>query len=106
MRYQSDLGKVLDRLHFHISMMKRVGIRDHSMIRHKNGIVLRHQRRESVGEFRRPRRTVFSQRDGAEADYNLTDQRLVERKSSSGKTGGCRRMRMHNSLNIRTKVVD
>src|SRR5580704_7134856 len=106
MRYQSDLGKVLDRLHLHIRVMERVRVSNHSMVRHEDGIVLWDKWLERIRKFRRPWSTVLRQRDGAQTDNDLADQRLVERKSGGSKASRSGGMRMHDPLHVRAQPVD
>jgi len=58
---ESDLGKMLDGLHLHVSVMKRIGVSNHAMVGHEDGIVLGDQGFKRIGKFGRPWRTVLSQ---------------------------------------------
>src|ERR1700691_993524 len=62
--------------------------------------MVRNQRFESIGQFRRTRCAITSQGDGSEPNHNLANQRTIQTIARSGKPGCRRRVRVHNSVHV------
>ena len=103
---QSNLGKVLNRLHLHVCVMEVGPVRDYAVIRHQQGVILRDQWRQGVGELGCARRAVLGQRYRTQPNYHLANQRLVQGHPSGGKTGGGGRMRMHHPVDVGPQPVN
>ena len=50
-RDQSDLGEVLDCLHFHVRVFEGIPVGDDAVVRHQDGVVARNVRFQSLRQF-------------------------------------------------------
>ena len=106
MRNQRDPGKVLHGFHFHIGARQVFAVSHDSVVRHEYRVVLGHERLECVGQFRRPRRAVLGERNAAEPDHHLTDQRLGQGTPRCSESGSGGRVCVHNSLHVGAQFVN
>src|SRR5262245_8196365 len=75
------------------------------MIRHQQRIVVLYERTQLVRQLGGAWRSVLSQRNATKIEYNLRNQRLVERNSCCRICCGARRVCMHDGLSVRPHLV-
>src|SRR5262249_38229020 len=78
---------------------------DSAMICQKESVIVRHKRLERRTQLRRSGRRILNEGNLTKTDDHVRQQRLVQRSSRYGKSGGGGRMGMANGIHVRAHPV-
>ena len=76
------------------------------VIGQQDRVVILHQRLQRVGKLRRAGRAISRHGNASKRNNEFAQQRLVERKSRGSVSGGNRRMRVANRVNVGPATVN
>src|SRR5207302_1808100 len=100
------LGEGLNRLHTEKGGEQVGTVRDHAVVGHQKGVVMRDQRLERFAQLGRAWCDVERQREAAQRQQHFARQGHVERQPSGGVYGGDRRMRVAEGVDVGPTLVD
>jgi hypothetical protein len=105
-RDEGGFCKLFDSFHSTKGSEKIGAGRDHTVIGHEDGVVVRHKSSERFAKLRRAWCGVLSQRDTTEQDDDFWEHGFVQSATGSGKAGGDGRMGVTDGANVGAEAVE